>query len=169
MSPSTSPTSTNPPSFTAPSEGDVDKTVQENARSLNIYTFQATDPERRKVYWSLSDNADSPDPNHFTISDRGALSLNASPDYEDNTGLGPDKEYTVIVVASDDAPGAGIDNNEEDLIKTSLKTVTVTVTDMEETGTITLAPKYPHVGTPVTATLTDGDGTPSTIVWKWTG
>ena len=42
-----------PPSFTAPSEGDVDKTVQENARSLNIYTFQATDPERRKVYWSL--------------------------------------------------------------------------------------------------------------------
>ena len=157
-----------PPSFTAPSEGDVDKTVRENTTSLNIYTFQATDPERRKVYWSLRMNAiDSPDDNQFTISDRGALSLNASPDYEDE-GLGPEKEYTVIVVASDDAPGAGIDDNEEDLIKTSMKTVTVTVTDMEETGTITLAPKYPHVGTAVTATLTDGDGVPSIIVWKWT-
>ena len=153
-----------PPSFTAPSEGDVDKTVQENARSLNIYTFQATDPERRKVYWSLSDDVTSPDRDQFTISDRGALILNASPDYE---GLDTEKQYTVIVVASDDAPGAGIAAGDEDPIKTSMKIVTVTVTDVEETGTITLAPKYPHVGNEVMANLTDGDGTPS-ITWKWT-
>ena len=154
------------PKFTAPSEGDVEKTVQENARSLNIYTFQATDPERRKVYWSLSDDdAISPDTDQFTISDRGALILNASPDYEDDTGLGSDKQYTVVVVASDDAAGAGFD---EDPIVTSMKTVTVTVTDKEEPGTITLTPKYPHVGDDVTATLTDGDETPSPITWKWT-
>ena len=156
------------PEFTAPSEGDVDKTVQENARSLSIYTFQATDPERRKVYWSLSEDAEaSPDSGQFTISDRGALSLNASPDYEGD-GLGVDKQYMVAVVASDDAPGAGIAADSEDPIKTSMKTVTVTVTDMEETGTITLVPKYPHVATAVAATLTDGDGTPNTIVWEWT-
>ena len=70
------------PKFTAPREGDVEKTVEENARSLNIYTFQATDPERRKVYWSLDDDC-IPDDGQFTISDRGVLSLNASPDYED--------------------------------------------------------------------------------------
>ena len=49
-----------------------------------------------------------------------------------------------------------------------MKTVTVIVTDIEETGTITLVPKYPHPETAVTATLTDGDGTPSTVVWEWT-
>ena len=156
------------PEFTAPSEGDVEKTVKENASSLNIYTFQATDPERRKVYWSLSDAADAEDSDRgqFTINDRGALILNASPNYEDDTGLGSDKQYTVVVVASDDAPGAGVDT--EDDIKDSMKTVTVIVTDIEETGTITLVPKYPHPATDVTATLTDGDGTPSTVVWEWT-
>ena len=70
--------------------------------------------------------------------------------------LGDDKQYMVIVVASDDAPGAGIAG--EDPIMSSMKTVTVIVTDVEEPGTITLAPKYPHVGNAVTATLTDGDG-----------
>ena len=75
------------PEFTAPSEGDVDQTVQENTRSLSIYTFRATDPESRKVYWSLDGDAtDFPDMDRFTISDRGALSLNASPDYEDDAG-----------------------------------------------------------------------------------
>ena len=150
------------PKFTAPSEGDVEKTVEENARSLNIYTFQATDPERRKVYWSLSDEVStSPNRDQFTISDRGALILNASPDYEVAT------EYTVVVVASDDAPGAGIGTNDEDPIKASMKTVTVTVTDKEEPGTITLAPKYPHVDNAVTAMLTDDDGTLGTITWEW--
>ena len=49
------------PEFTKPSEGDVDVTVQENTRNLNIYTFQARDPEGRKVYWSLGDHpTDSP-------------------------------------------------------------------------------------------------------------
>ena len=41
------------PEFTAPKEGNVDVTVKENTRSLNIYSFRATDPERRTVYWSL--------------------------------------------------------------------------------------------------------------------
>ena len=152
-----------PPSFTAPSEGDVDKTVQENTRTLNIYTFRATDPERRKVYWSLA--TDSPDRDHFTISDSGVLSLNASPNYEDDLGLGDDGSYTVVVEASDDAPGAGI--NEEDPVKISTKAVTVTVEDVEEIGKITTLPKYPHVTNTVTAELTDGDGAP-TITWEWT-
>ena len=154
------------PEFTKPSEGDVDVTVQENTRNLNIYTFQARDPEGRKVSWSLRDDAsDSPDGAHFTITDRGVLSLETSPNYEDETGLGPDKEYKVQVVASDDALGAGITT--EDPIMTSMKTVTVTVTDVEEVGAITWTPKYPHVGEAVVADLTDGDGLP-TITWEWT-
>ena len=150
------------PEFTAPKEGDVDVTVKENTRSLNIYSFQATDPERRTVYWSLDPN--SADASSFTISDRGVLSLNTFPNYEDD-GLGTDKTYTVVVVASDDAPGAGIDA--EDPIMPSTKTVTVTVEDVEEPGAITTSPKNPHVGEPVTATLTDADGEPGTITWEW--
>ena len=70
------------------------------------------------------------------------------------------------MVASDDAPGAGIASNNEDLIMTSMKTVTVTVTDVEETGIITLTPKNPHVNSPVTANLFDGDGQQGVIVWS---
>ena len=155
------------PEFTKPSEGDVDVTVQENTRSLNIYTFQATDPEGRTVYWSLRDDAtDSPDDDRFTISDRGVLSLNASPNYEDDTGLGSDREYKVQVIASDDASGAGI--AAEDPIRTSMKTVTVTVTDVEELGAITWTPKNPHEDDAVAADLTDGDGEPGTVNWEWT-
>ena len=155
------------PEFTAPKEGDVDVTVKENTRSLNIYSFRATDPERRTVYWSLDSN--SPDASSFTISDRGVLSLNASPDYEDE-GLGDDKiAYTVIVVASDDAPGAGIGATEEDPIKTSTKTVTVTVEDVEETGAITTSPKNPHVGDARDGYLDRRRrGAIITITWEWT-
>ena len=150
------------PEFTAPKEGDVDVTVKENTRSLNIYSFRATDPERRTVYWSLDASAELE--SSFTISDRGVLSLNTSPNYEDD-GLGADKTYTVVVVASDDATGAGIDA--EDPIMPSTKTVTVTVEDVEEPGAITTSPKNPHVGEPVTATLTDADGELGTITWEW--
>ena len=128
------------------------------------------------VYWSLlrGDATNSPDDKQFTISSSGALSLNASPDYEDE-GLGPDsKQYTVIVVASDDAPGIGVTltrRPHQDLREDRSPSQ---VTNMEETGTITLAPAYPHVNVAVRATLTDGDGTAgvksgplSGITWKW--
>ena len=157
------------PEFAAPSEGNVAKTVKENTRTLTIYSFRATDPEGRKVYWSLSsDDTDSPDSDHFTISDRGGLSVNASPNYEDAEGLGSDRQFMVVVVASDDAEGAGITFEEEDLVGMSEKTVIVTVEDVEEAGTITISPKYPHVGTAVTAMLTDGDGDPAEVIWEWT-
>ena len=146
------------PEFTAPKEGDVEVTVKENTRSLNIYSFRGTDPEGRPVYWSR--DSSSADASSFTISDRGVLSLNASPDYETKDS------YTVLVVASDDAPGAGITG--EDPVQNSMKTVTVTVEDVEEQGTITTTPKNPHVGQSVAATLTDGDGEQSSITWEWT-
>ena len=92
-----------PPEFTAPSEGDVDKTIKENSGSLSIYSFRATDPEGRKVYWSLSDDStDSPDMARFTISDKGVLSLREAPDYEaaEDEELGDDGQYVVQVIAS---------------------------------------------------------------------
>ena len=162
-----------PPEFTAPSEGDVDKTIKENSRGMSIYTFRATDPEGRKVYWSLSTETDSPHSDQFTISDKGVLSLRESPDYEatGDEALGDDGQYVVVVVASDDAPGAGIgtDPGDEDPVGRSMKTVTLTVENVDEPGTITVDRKgrYIPVGSTVTATLNE-DGTTSSVEWKWT-
>ena len=64
------------------------------------------------------------------------------PNYED-AGLGDDEQYVVVVIASDDATGAGITIDGEDPIQTSMKTVTVTVEDMDELGVITTSPKTP--------------------------
>ena len=150
------------PEFTAPKEGNVDVTVKENTRSLNIYSFRATDPEGRTVYWSLEDGDET---SSFTISDRGDLSLKASPNYETKAS------YTFTVVASDDASGAGIgtdgDGGDEDPIKSSMKTVTVTVEDVEETGSITTSPMYPQMDKAVEADLTDADGDLGTITYEW--
>ena len=60
----------------------------------------------------------------------------------------------------DDASGAGITDADEDPIGTSMKTVTLTVEDVEEKGSIITLPKYPHVDTAVTAILADDDGIP---------
>ena len=75
-----------PPEFTAPSEGDVDKTIKENSGSLSIYSFRATDPEGRKVYWSLRNATVPRFPPHGPVrpsATTGVLSLRDSPpDYE---------------------------------------------------------------------------------------
>ena len=45
--------------------------------------------------------------------------------------------------------------------------MTVTVTNVEETGTVTLSSVQPRIGVPITATLTDPDGDISDVTWKW--
>ena len=63
--------------------------------------------------------------------------------------------YTVEVAAANDS-GA-----------TAVTTVTVTVTNVEEEGTLTLSPVRPSVDTPVSATLSDPDGDVSYVIWRW--
>ena len=79
----------------------------------------------------------SPDNVHFMISSDGVLSFKFSPDYEMPRGVvigdGNTNTYKVVVVASDDAPGAG------GMIKMGYKKVTVMVTNVEETETVTLS------------------------------
>ena len=53
-----------------------------------------------------------------------------------------DNEYKVVVVASDDAPGAGTGRN---VIKMAYQKVTVTVTDVDEDGSISLSAQQPQV------------------------
>ena len=46
-------------------------------------------------------------------------------------------------------------------------TVTITVTNEDEAGTVTLSPGQPQVGTELTATLEDPDGVVSGTTWRW--
>ena len=45
--------------------------------------------------------------------------------------------------------------------------VTINVTDVDESGSLILSPAPPRVAAPVTATLSDPDGTISDLTWTW--
>ena len=156
-------------------EDDITKEFRENSTST-IETFRATDPERRPVYWSLkADDTTYPDDDFFTISSSGALSFNEGRDFENPLGGDDSNTYKVIVIASDDVPGAGITTARADIqaadpIIMSERKFTVLVTNVAERGSVTVDRRYPRVAVPVLATLMDGDATTddiSTATWQW--
>ena len=63
--------------------------------------------------------------------------------------------YQVTVTAADPS-------NASDIID-----VTITVSNVDEYGTVKLSSLQPQVGTALTATLTDPDGVPSSVAWQW--
>ena len=83
------------------------------------------------------------------------LSFKKSPDYEMPGDDGPDNMYAVTVQATDADRRMGT------------KPVTVTVTNVDEPGVVTLSARQPMAGVPLTATITDPDGTISNVEWQW--
>ena len=79
----------------------------------------------------------------------------AEPDFEDPKDAGKDNVYNITVVATDS------DGQTDEM------DVTVTVTNVEEDGTVTLSLLQPRIGTALTATLTDIDGPVSDVKWQW--
>ena len=77
-----------------------------------------------------------------------------TPDYEMSVDADMDNVYEVTVVAT----VAGMSGTRD---------VRVTVTNVEEDGVVTLNRTTPRVGLPVTATLTDPDGSISGLTWQW--
>ena len=155
---------------------DADLTHPENSTDA-VATFTAADPEGRPVYWSLAtqevngevtveDVADHAD---FMINSDGVLSFKFSPDFESPMGGGVVADtntntYKVVVVASDDAPGAG------EMIEMAYEKVTVMVTDVDEMGMVTLSAEQPQASVELTATLTDDDAIAAQVTaakWKW--
>ena len=159
--------------------GDAEKDYPEN-QTRDVATYRATDPEDGTIYWSLLlantgspedldatlTDADDADESYFTISAGGVLSFNAPPDYEMPRGMAfaadsNTNTYKVVVVASDDAPGAVVNDQK------AYKKVTITVTDMPEPGIVTLSSLQPQVGTALTATLADPEVDSPDHTWKW--
>ena len=83
------------------------------------------------------------------------LTFKAAPNFESPTDLNKDNSYRVQVVAKDDAGH----NSKTD--------VTVTVTNLDEDGEVSLSSIQPGVRTALTATLVDPDGDETDIRWQW--
>ena len=115
-----------------------------------VATYSASSPEDNgDVTWLLS-GADSGD---FSI-DGGVLRFLGLPDYESPADASADNTYTVTLVAWDGNTAV-------------TKDVTVTVTNLDEPGTLTLSPTRPRIGTALTAAVTDPDGVTATTTWTW--
>ena len=106
----------------------------------------ATDPEGEAVAYTL----EVPDAASFAIVETsGQLQTKSPLDYETKSS------HTVTVIATD------LSNVSETI------TVTITVTDVEEIGAVTLSSTQPQVGTALSATLEDPDGGVSGTAWSW--
>ena len=124
--------------------------------SASLATYSATDDEddlddTKSVSWSLS----GADGGKFAITTAGALTFGTPPDYEAPTDADKNNSYQVTVIATDTDDNA------------TTRNVTVSVTNVDENGSVTLSNLQPQVGTRVNASLSDPDGSISSLTWKW--
>ena len=140
-------------------DGDATATFNEDtgdiATVLDTYTANDEDDDGNPhpgavTGWSVN----GADGSKFDISAAGALTFKKKPDYENPTDANEDNVYEVTVQASDGK-------------LTGMKKVKVTVENAEEVGVVTLSKVQPVVGIPVTASLTDPDGSISKLTWQW--
>ena len=129
-----------------------------------VATYTASSEEDRDdVDWTVT----GPDGDHFTIdAPGGALRFHIDPiapnlfpeppDFESPDDADTDNAYAITLLAR---VGSTI---------SSPFTVTVTVTDVDEAGAISLSSARPSKDSALTATLTDPDGvTDGTTTWGW--
>ena len=76
-------------------------------------------------------------------------------DFEDPADANTDNVYIIEIVADD---GHGL------IVRMDLE---ITVTDIDEPGSLIISVSNPRVGWELAATLTDPDGNPATVTWKW--
>ena len=83
------------------------------------------------------------------------LSLKSAPDFEARADSNRDNVYNVRVTVTD---SDGVSTHRD---------IAVTVTNLEEAGTVSLSNRQPEVGTPITASLSDIDEGETGITWEW--
>ena len=132
------------------------KCYAENGTS-KVASYTVTDPEGGGLIWFLTgiDNDDfslvgTPEGNKVKL----VVNFAEPPDYEDPKDADGNNVYQVTVNISDGANAASA-------------SITVTVTNEEEPGTVEFSSVQPEQGTPYTATLTDPDGSVTITGWTW--
>ena len=134
--------------------------------ATRVATYIASSAEDRDgITWILTGD----DKNHFSIDNpKGVLRFHIDPDADNPFPKLPDYEapddadrnndYEVTVFAGAGAPFTSLDP----------LSVTVTVTDENEAGAVSLSTVRPRAGSVLTADLTDPDGvTAGTLTWQW--
>ena len=137
---------------------EADHTFAENTTDLDVGTFAATDVERDNVTYAMS----GADMSKFTLGNNGDLSFQAAPNFEAPGSADGDNVYEVTITAASTGNADGATEK-----RTALD-VTVTVTNEDDPGTISLSAAQPRVRTALTATApSDPDGGVSGVTWKW--
>ena len=146
-----------PPTITTVS-GSATALRQDENRSSRLYTYRATDPERRTVAWSVV----GVDRNFFTIDEQGQFSFSdtSPPNFEQPTDSGGDNVYDVTIEVRDDVRN------------TATLPVTVMVRDVNEppeiTGQQALSFAENHATDRVLATYSATDPEdPSAQITRW--
>ena len=97
--------------------------------AASVATYTASDPEGQTgISWTLAGD----DSGDFSITE-GVLSFNASPNFESAADANTDNAYLIMVQASDGTVTGALE-------------VTITVTNVEEAGVVSLSPAQPQVG-----------------------
>ncbi|MXW23646.1 MAG: hypothetical protein F4Z96_03085, partial [Chloroflexi bacterium] len=122
--------------------GDTSPSIAENS-SAAVATYTAADPERDTLEWSVNSN-------DFWISSRGQLHFASPPDYEDGN-----TSFSIRVTATDPE---GLEGHLD---------VTVTVTDVEEAGVLTISPPRGWPNTRFDTEFSDDDGNVTGESWQW--
>ena len=138
----------------------ITQEVAENTPAqTNIGTaYTATDPERDTLTYTL----DTGDGASFEIDSVGQIKTLAALDYESDPIK---RSYSVTVSVSDNKDADG----NADTVADDTHTVTITVTDVDDPGTITFSSDDPSAGTTLTAILDDDDGVKAdvAVTWVW--
>ena len=141
---------TNPPPVFA--HDTVTFTVNENATAGIVGTVTAIDPDGETITYSAGGIDVAAFNEDFSLNtSTGVITVksDASIDHESRPS------YSVTITAAD--PSVGIDTI----------SVTINVTDLDESGTVALSRATPALGRTLTATLTDPDGGVTGAIWTW--
>ena len=123
----------------------------ENATS-GVATYTATDQDSGDtVTWRPLSGEDAAS---LSLSPMGVLTFNDPPDYEDPKDADQNKEYLVVIEAFDQTA-------------TTTRPVTITITNVDEPGAVTVDSLQPQVSTALTANIEDPDGGVSSATWQW--
>ena len=115
-----------------------------------VARYTAPDLDAATLTFSLA----GADAGRFEMSDGGRLSFRVAPDYESPADADRDNVYNVTVQAQDGSHAISLD-------------VTVSVTNADEQGWVSLSSAQPQAGTLLAATLRDLDGRVSGVTWTW--
>ena len=131
------------PVISGPSSASMD---EGDTGTLGTYTTSDGDGDRVTLTLTNADRGP------FSLSSSGALRVTSALDYERD-----DTSYTVTLTATDDGTPS----------KSSTKSVSVSIRNVDEAGTVSLTSSSPRVGDRLTASLSDPDGYQSGGRWQW--